>query len=116
MSRHFAAARRRAATPRPVPSAAAPGGGDSIARFLREWRRERPDLDPTAFGIFGRIHRASGHFLRRAEEWLGALGLTWESFSLIVTLRRSGAPYALRPSDLLHESMLSSGAMTNRID
>ena len=53
---------------------------------------------------------------RRAEKWLAPLNLTWESFSLIVTLRRVGAPYELRPLDLLSISLLSSGAMTNRID
>lgn len=76
----------------------------------------RPDLDPASFGVFGRIHRISGHYMRRADEWLGEIGLGWESFSLIVTLRRSGSPFALRPTDLLQESLLSSGAITNRIN
>ncbi|HET7850701.1 MAG TPA: MarR family transcriptional regulator [Pseudolabrys sp.] len=89
---------------------------DSIDHFLRQWRAARPDLDPEAFGVFGRIHRLSGHLVRRTEQLLGELGLGWESFSLIVTLRRAGPPFALRPTDLLHESLLSSGAVTNRID
>jgi len=92
------------------------GSGDSIDHFVRQWRRARPDLDPDAFGVFGRIHRLSGHFMRKTEQLLGDMGLGWESFSLIVTLRRSGPPFALRPTDLLHESLLSSGAITNRID
>jgi DNA-binding MarR family transcriptional regulator len=83
---------------------------------MRQWRDERPDLDPTPFGIFGRIHRIAGYFGRRADAWLNELGLTWETFSLIVTLRRAGKPYAMRPTDLLQESLLSSGAVTNRID
>jgi DNA-binding MarR family transcriptional regulator len=89
---------------------------DSIELFMQQWRRERPDLDPTPLGVFGRIHRIVGHFNRRADTWLSEFGLTWESFSLIVTLRRAGKPYALRPTDLLRESLLSSGAVTNRID
>jgi DNA-binding MarR family transcriptional regulator len=89
---------------------------DSIGRFLRQWRKERPDLNPDAFGVFGRIHRLSAHLVRRTEQLLGNMGLGWESFSLIVTLRRAGPPFALRPTDLLHESLLSSGAVTNRID
>jgi DNA-binding MarR family transcriptional regulator len=83
---------------------------------MRQWRKERDDLDPTPFGIFGRIHRIAGYFTRHADVWLGELGLTWETFSLIVTLRRAGKPYAMRPTDLLRESLLSSGAVTNRID
>lgn len=89
---------------------------DSIEVFLRAWKRQRPDLDPWPLGILGRINRLSGHFLRRAEEWLAPFGLGWESFSLIVTLRRAGPPFELRPSDLYRESLLTSGAITNRID
>jgi DNA-binding MarR family transcriptional regulator len=88
---------------------------DPIEHFLQEWRRERPDLDSSSFAVFGRIYWMHGLFQRRAEKWLGEMGLTWESFSLIVTLRRSGHPFALRPLDLLSESLLTSGAMTNRI-
>jgi DNA-binding MarR family transcriptional regulator len=90
--------------------------GDSVEEFLVEWRRERPDLDPWPTGILGRLHRLSARLLRRSEDWLGPLGLNWEAFSVIVTLRRSGKPYELRPTDILHDSLLTSGAITNRID
>ena len=89
---------------------------DSIETLVGEWRRERPDLDAAPFAIFGRIWRLTGNLLGDAEKWLAPIGLTFESFSLIVTLRRSGAPYELNPTALYRESLLSSGAMTNRID
>ncbi|MFD2183311.1 MarR family winged helix-turn-helix transcriptional regulator [Rhodoplanes azumiensis] len=89
---------------------------DSVAKLLTEWRRERPDLDPSPIGVQGRVMRLAAHFQRRTEDWLAPLGLSWEAFSLIVTLRRSGKPYELRPTDLLAESLLTSGAITNRID
>jgi DNA-binding MarR family transcriptional regulator len=89
---------------------------DSVDRLLREWRRERPELDPSPVAIQGRIMRLSAHLLRQTENWLAPLGLSWEAFSLIVTLRRSGKPYQLRPTDILQESLLTSGAVTNRID
>ncbi|MBI1205176.1 MAG: MarR family transcriptional regulator [Rhodopseudomonas sp.] len=90
--------------------------GDSIEALLSEWRRERPDLDPSPFGIFGRIWRLSAGLLSDAEYWLAPIGLTFESFSVIVTLRRAGAPFELNPTALYRESLLSSGAITNRID
>jgi len=89
---------------------------DSVARLLSEWKRELPDLDPAPVGVQGRIVRLSAHFLRRSENWLRPLDLSWEAFSLIVTLRRSGKPYEMRPTDILRESLLTSGAITNRID
>ncbi|HZL38932.1 MAG TPA: MarR family transcriptional regulator [Pseudolabrys sp.] len=102
--------RKRAPKAPPYPAA------DSIEGLLGEWRRERPDLDPWPFAIFGRAWRLTASLRTDAEKWLAPLGLTFESFSLIVTLRRSGPPYELSPTALYRESLLSSGAMTNRID
>jgi DNA-binding MarR family transcriptional regulator len=89
---------------------------DSISVFVEEWQQERPDLDPWPLAILGRVERISAKLKRRADTWLRPLGLTWESFSMIITLRRSGPPFALRPTDLYRDSLLSSGATTNRID
>lgn len=89
---------------------------DSISILIDEWTRERPDLDPAPLAIFGRIWRTSASLSTRISEWLAPLGLNFESFSLIVTLRRSGAPYQLNPTALYRESLISSGAITNRID
>jgi DNA-binding MarR family transcriptional regulator len=89
---------------------------DSIAELIGDWRRERPDLDPWPLDILGRIQRLSVHLSRIAEQRLETIGLSWETFSLIVTLRRAGAPYALRPTDIYKKSLLTSGTITNRID
>lgn len=89
---------------------------DSIAAFIDGWRAERPDLDPWPLGIIGRVPRIYAHVQRRAERWLAPLGLTWETFSVIVALRRSGTPYELSPGELQRQSLLTSGAMTHRID
>jgi DNA-binding MarR family transcriptional regulator len=52
----------------------------------------------------------------RPKGVVGPLGLTFETFSIIVTLRRSGRPFALNPTTICRDSLLSSGAVTNRID
>ena len=93
-----------------------PANTDSIAIFIADWQRERPDLDPWPLGIFGRTSRIDSRFLKRADTWLSPLGLGWETFSLIAALRRSGKPYQLNPTELQRQSLLTSGAMTNRID
>lgn len=115
MSRHIRrpAGKATRATPAAVPAVATT---DSIEVLLAEWQRERPDLDPGPFAIFGRIWRLSVSLLGDAEKWLAPVGLSFESFSVIVTLRRSGPPYELNPTKLYRESLLSSGAITNRID
>jgi|LauGreDrversion4_2_1035121.scaffolds.fasta_scaffold02135_5 hypothetical protein len=93
-----------------------PANTDSITAFIADWQRERPDLDPWPLGIFGRTSRIDSHFLKRADGWLSPLGLSWETFSLIAALRRSGKPYELNPTELQRQSLLTSGAMTNRIN
>jgi len=39
----------------------------------------------------------------------------WE-FDVLAALRRSGRPYSLSPGQLLRETMVTSGTMTNRVD
>lgn len=89
---------------------------DSIAVFLNEWQAQRPDVDPWPLGIIGRVARIDLYVQRHAQNWLAPLGLTWETFSMIAALRRAGPPFAQKPSDLLRMTLLTSGAMTNRID
>ena len=44
---------------------------------------------------------------------LRELGLTTAEFDVIVSLRRSGAPYRQKPSDLSRSLLLSSGGTSN---
>ncbi|MFZ5732654.1 MAG: MarR family winged helix-turn-helix transcriptional regulator [Pseudomonadota bacterium] len=89
---------------------------DRVDDILRQWRRERPDLDVGPMGIIGRIRRISQHLLREMEKTFAEHGLQDGSFDVLATLRRSGPPYALSPGDLMRTMMITSGTMTNRID
>ena len=40
---------------------------------------------------------------------------SWE-FHVLAALRRAGAPYELSPGQMLRETLVTSGTMTNRID
>ncbi|MGB6520509.1 MAG: MarR family transcriptional regulator [Candidatus Cybelea sp.] len=89
---------------------------DRIDQILAQWKRERPDLDTRAMGLVGRIQRSAAALRPRLDETHGLSGLAGESFDVLASLRRSGAPYQLSPTQLFREMMLTSGAMTNRID
>ena len=89
---------------------------DRIDRILAQWKRERPDLDARAMGLIGRIQRAAAALRPRLDDTHGLSGLQGESFDVLASLRRSGRPYQLSPTQLYREMMLTSGAMTNRID
>ncbi len=89
---------------------------DGVAAILEQWRRERPDLDPTAMGILGRLARLAKLTERRLETNFKRYDLQGSTFDLLATLRRHGEPFTLNPTQLQQEMMLSSGATTHRID
>lgn len=89
---------------------------DRIDRILAQWNRERPDLDTKAMGLVGRIQRAAATLRPRLDGTHERSGLAGESFDVLASLRRSGRPYQLSPTQLYREMMLTSGAITNRVD
>ncbi|MFI6518120.1 MarR family winged helix-turn-helix transcriptional regulator [Spirillospora sp. NPDC050679] len=90
--------------------------GDNVDRVLRQWRAERPDLDASPMGVVGRIQRASRRLERGLSENFARHGLQLWEFDILGTLRRSGPPYRLSAGALSDSSMVTSGAITNRID
>lgn len=89
---------------------------DHVDKITAQWNSERPDLDVAPMGLIGRLKRLSLHLTREMEESWSQYGLNSASFDVLATLRRSGVPYALSPSDLIASAMVTSGTMTNRID
>lgn len=89
---------------------------DHVDRILLQWRAERPDLDVTPMGVLGRLKRLDSYLRSGLDKVYAANGLNAASFDVLATLRRSGAPYALSPKELMGQTMVTSGTMTNRID
>ncbi|MGO4213368.1 MarR family winged helix-turn-helix transcriptional regulator [Terriglobus sp. 2YAB30_2] len=91
-------------------------GKDHVDTILQQWKRERPDLDTTPMGIIGRISRAERLIDEQMKAACAQFDLERWGFDVLATLRRSGKPYRLTPTQLYSSLMLTSGAMTNRID
>jgi DNA-binding MarR family transcriptional regulator len=89
---------------------------DHVDEILRQWGRERPDVDVSAMAIIGRISRLERLISARLDEVFQAHGLEAWEFDVLATLRRSGSPFALSAGQLLNAMMITSGTMTNRID
>jgi DNA-binding MarR family transcriptional regulator len=67
--------------------------------------------------VLGRLSEASLLISRdRLNPVFARFGLQGGEFDVLATLRRSGKPYALTPTKLYEATMVSSGAMTNRLD
>jgi DNA-binding MarR family transcriptional regulator len=89
---------------------------DGVDEILEQWRRERPDLDPAPIGVVGRISRLARELERRLEPVYAAHGLEPGWHDLLATLRRSGPPFRMRPTDLMNALMLTSSGTTKRLD
>jgi DNA-binding MarR family transcriptional regulator len=89
---------------------------DAVDRILDQWARERPDVDAWPMGIVGRLSRLSRLLDRELKDFFTRHGLEHWEFDVLATLRRSGPPYELTAGALNRAAMVTSGAITNRID
>jgi DNA-binding MarR family transcriptional regulator len=89
---------------------------DHVGRIMAQWAAERPDLDVSPQGIIGRLHRLAARLTEELVAVYGRYGLGEGEFDVLATLRRSGAPYELTPGELGAQTMVSSGAVTKRVD
>jgi len=89
---------------------------DEVDSLVEAWGRERPDLDPSPMQVLSRITRLARYLDRHRRTAFARHDLeSWE-FDVLAALRRSGEPYQLSPGQLLRETMVTSGTMTNRVD
>lgn len=89
---------------------------DRVARIQADWRRERPDLDVTPQGVIGRLHRLAGRLTEELTLVYGQYGLGEGEFDVLCALRRAGEPYERAPGELAAHTMVTTGAMTKRVD
>ncbi len=84
-------------------------------RMGREWRRERPDIDPASMAVFARLSRAQASVGEAIEATLSGFGVNRGEFDVLASLRRSGEPFELSAGALAAAVVLSPSAMTNRL-
>jgi DNA-binding MarR family transcriptional regulator len=87
---------------------------DEVDSLIAAWKRERPDLDLSPLAVLSRITRIARHLDIARRDAFADLE-TW-GFDVLAALRRAGAPHQLSPGQLMQETMVTSGTMTNRLD
>ncbi|MFD4372479.1 MarR family winged helix-turn-helix transcriptional regulator [Streptomyces sp. NPDC058486] len=102
--------------PPPTLPPSPPPSLDRVARIQADWRRERPDLDVTPQGVIGRLHRLADRLTGELSLVYDRYGLGEGEFDVLCALRRAGAPYERAPGELAAHTMVTTGAMTKRID
>lgn len=87
---------------------------DHVDSILTQWHQQRPDLDCSPMGVIGRLGRAQQLIAPRLDCVFKSFELSNIEFDILASLRRSGAP--VTPTELYQTLMLSSGAMSTRLD
>jgi DNA-binding MarR family transcriptional regulator len=88
-----------------------------IHEISRQWRAERPDLNLQNFLLQIYLQRIG----RIIESRFGRMsmrrfGVRAQDMRLLFALRRGGAPFSKRPTDLFKATLVTSGAITKQVD
>lgn len=89
---------------------------DEVDGIVAAWKRERPDLDVAPLEVLSRITRLARQLDIARRSAFADHGLETWGFDVLAALRRAGAPYQLTPRQLIHENLVTSGTITNRLD
>jgi DNA-binding MarR family transcriptional regulator len=89
---------------------------DHVDAILDQWAQERPDLDASPMGLIGRLHRLGDVLDAELRRVFAERGLGNGDFDVLASLRRSGAPYELTAGELSSTTMVTSSAVTKRVD
>jgi DNA-binding MarR family transcriptional regulator len=88
---------------------------DAVDAILAQWADARPDLDPSPMAVIGRISQAARLIDQHLKVSFEVHGLDAAGFDVLATLRRTPG-HRLSPSELMHTAMVTSGAITQRLD
>lgn len=73
-------------------------------------------MDVSPMQVLSRVTRLALHLDRARRQAFADHNLESSEFDVLSALRRSGKPYQLSPGQLVQETLVTSGTMTNRVD
>ncbi|GAA2732475.1 MarR family transcriptional regulator [Actinocorallia aurantiaca] len=91
-------------------------GRDAVDLIVEQWARALPDLDASPMEVLGRLSRLTRIVERELKKLFSEFGLERGEFDVLATLRRAGSPDGMTAGALARSSMVTSGAVTNRLD
>lgn len=89
---------------------------DLVDQLVEDWGRERSEIDAGGLGVTNRIALLGKVLSNEDKRVLAPLGLAPWACDVLLALRRQGPPYQLTPTKLRKLTLLTSGAMTTRLD
>ncbi len=89
---------------------------DSVDRIVQAWQERDPQLDSSSLEITGRLLLCAGYYERTVGAVLRRFELSVADFDVLNTLRRVGDHQGSKPSNMARSSLITTGAMTSRLD
>lgn len=90
-------------------------GEDGVDRIQTAWQRERPDMPVESIGVITRIWRIAKLLEDQRRRSDARAGVDAAGRDLLSTLRRSGPPYRLAAGEIARQSLVSAGAISQRV-
>ncbi|MBF9130634.1 winged helix-turn-helix transcriptional regulator [Plantactinospora sp. S1510] len=88
---------------------------DEVDRIQQAWARERPGTPVESIGVITRVWRVGKILNDERRRTLARLGIDAATLDLLSTLRRAGRPYRLPAGELARLSLVSAGAISQRV-
>jgi DNA-binding MarR family transcriptional regulator len=92
------------------------GVRDHVDEHVEQAVREFPGIDAAVEAVVARIDKLGRYLEKSVSETMTRHGLNEGEYKVLVKLRLAGPPFQLSPGELSDALLLSTGAMTNRLD
>ena len=99
------------------PARTGTGRASHVELITRQWQQERGELELENF-LLSIYFMRLGTLVERAYDRMcrEACGVSGGDMRVLLALRRGGPPYLKRPTDLFRALLVTSGAITKKID
>lgn len=88
---------------------------DPVDAIALAWLRERPDTPVDGIGIVTRVWQCAKLLGEERRRVLAAAGADAAILDLLSVLRRSGSPYRLTTRELTERTLVTAGAISQRV-
>ncbi len=89
---------------------------DSVDRMIATWTDRDPNLDTAPLEVVGRLRLCNAHLERAIMSALRPFGLSLGEFDVLSSVHRRGNEGGVKPTDLAQSALITTGAMTTRLD
>lgn len=88
----------------------------AAADIAAAWRRELPGVPTSSIEVITPLWRVAKAFAEDRRRTLARLGMEPATLDLLAALRRAGPPYVLTTRDLTRATMVTAGAVSQRVE